>query len=83
MRSLALELAPRRVNAISPGITDTPFYSRMPDATKEERFAEMESSLPVGRIGRPCDIAEGIRFLICNEFTTGTTLDVDGGARLM
>ncbi len=79
-RSLALELAPIRVNSISPGITDTPLYSGMPADRKEAMFKQVAESLPVKRIGRPEDIAQAVLFLMSNGFTTGCTIYVDGGA---
>ena len=78
-RSLAIELAPIRVNSISPGITDTPIYSRMPADQREAMFKKTAASLPVKRIGRPEDIAEALLFLMSNGYTTGSTLFVDGG----
>lgn len=78
-RSLAIELAPIRVNSISPGITDTPIYSRMPADQREAMFKDTAESLPVKRIGRPEEIAEAVLFLMNNGYTTGSTLFVDGG----
>ena len=78
-RSLALELAPIRVNSISPGITDTPIYSQMPTDQREAMFKKTAASLPVKRIGRPEEIAEAVLFLMSNGYTTGSTLFVDGG----
>lgn len=76
----ALELAPTRVNAIAPGIVDTPTWAGMPADRRAAFFAEVAAKLPVGRVGQPEDIAEAAIFLICNGFTTGTVLHVDGGA---
>jgi len=85
-RALAIELAPLRVNMISPGWTDTPIWNLMPGMTaerKQERFAGMAQRLPVGRIGHAEDIAAAALFLMTNSFVTGTTLHVDGGHRLV
>jgi NAD(P)-dependent dehydrogenase (short-subunit alcohol dehydrogenase family) len=85
-RALALELAPVRVNMISPGWTDTPIWDGMrgmTPAAKQERFAAMAGRLPVGRIGRPQDIAEAALFVMSNGFVTGTTVHVDGGHQLV
>ncbi len=79
-RALALELAPVRVNTVSPGIVDTPIYSGMPPEKKEAMFREVAASLPAKRIGRPEDIAQTVLYLMCNGFATGSTLYVDGGA---
>jgi NAD(P)-dependent dehydrogenase (short-subunit alcohol dehydrogenase family) len=80
--TLAKELAPLRVNAISPGPVDTPAYDPMPKERKEAFFAQIARDLPVKRIGRPQEVAQAVLFLITNEFITGAVLDVDGGARL-
>jgi NAD(P)-dependent dehydrogenase (short-subunit alcohol dehydrogenase family) len=79
-RALALELAPVRVNTVSPGIVDTPIYSMMPPERKEAMFREMAASLPAKRIGRPEDIARTVLYLMSDGFATGSTLYVDGGA---
>jgi NAD(P)-dependent dehydrogenase (short-subunit alcohol dehydrogenase family) len=80
--TLAKELAPLRVNAISPGLVDTPAYDWMREEEKHAFFEQMSRNLPVGRVGQPMEIAEAVVFLIANGFVTGTVLDVDGGARL-
>ncbi|RWA67538.1 SDR family oxidoreductase [Mesorhizobium sp.] len=83
VRALAIELAPIRVNAVSPGWVDTPIWQFVAGDAKNETLAAMAERLPVGRVGRPEDIADAIRFLIGNGFTTGTTLHVEGGHRLV
>ena len=80
--TLAKELAPLRVNAISPGMVDTPAYDWMNLEQKQAMFEQTGKNLPVKRIGRPEEIAEAVVFLVTNGFVTGTVLDVDGGARL-
>ena len=85
-RSLAIELAPLRVNVVSPGWTDTPIWDGMTGMTgerKQEVHSSMAARLPSGRIGRVEDIAEAVLFLMKNGFVTGTVLDVDGGHRLV
>ena len=79
-RTLAKELAPLRVNVISPGLVDTPAYDGMPAEAKETLFRQISASLPVGRVGRPEEIGAAVLFLVENGFTTGAVLDVDGGA---
>jgi NAD(P)-dependent dehydrogenase (short-subunit alcohol dehydrogenase family) len=80
--TLAKELAPLRVNILSPGLVDTPMYDWMSPEKKQEFFQQMGSQVPVGRVGRPDEIAEALLFLVRNGFTTGAILDVDGGNRL-
>lgn len=83
VRALAVELAPVRVNAVSPGWVDTTIWAQVAGDRKTEMLAAMAERLPVGRIGQPDDIADAIFFLIGNGFTTGTTLHVEGGHRLV
>jgi NAD(P)-dependent dehydrogenase (short-subunit alcohol dehydrogenase family) len=83
VRALAIELAPIRVNAVSPGWVDTPIWSFVAGDKKDETLAAMARRLPVGRVGQPDDIADAIGFLMGNAFTTGTTLHVEGGHRLI
>lgn len=80
-RSLALEAMPIRVNAVSPGVTDTPGWDFMPEAERREFFASIAESLPVGRVGRPEDAGDAIVFLMTAGFITGEILHVDGGGR--
>ena len=77
---LAVELAPLRINAICPGLVQTPIFDHWPEEIREQVFARIRTT-PTGRIGRPEEIAAGILFLIINCFVTGTVLDVDGGIR--
>ena len=81
-RALAVELAPIRVNVISPGLVDTPIYHAMPEEQRKSMFASTAEALPVGRIGSPEDVAETMPYLMQNGYTTGSVVDVDGGARL-
>jgi NAD(P)-dependent dehydrogenase (short-subunit alcohol dehydrogenase family) len=83
VRALAVELAPIRVNAVSPGWVDTPIWTFVAGDRKEEMLDGMARRLPVGRVGRPADIAEAIAFLMGSGFTTGTVLHVEGGHRLV
>lgn len=82
-RALALELAPIRVNVVSPGLTDTPAYATMPDDARKGMFAAAAKRLPVGRVGKPEDIASLTLELMRNSFLTGLVVDVDGGAMLV
>ncbi|MFN6955030.1 MAG: SDR family oxidoreductase [Acetobacteraceae bacterium] len=81
-RVLAAELAPRRVNTVSPGMTDTEAYAGLPAEARAGMFAATAAKLPAGRIGAPADIAAAILLAAANPFMTGSTLDVDGGAHL-
>ena len=80
--TLARELAPLRVNAVSPGVIDTPWWQGMPAQAREAVFQRTAAELPVGRVGKPEDVARGIVYLINNTFVTGSVLPVDGGAHL-
>jgi NAD(P)-dependent dehydrogenase (short-subunit alcohol dehydrogenase family) len=79
-RALALELAPVRVNAVSPGVIDTPIRAAMPEAARKEMLAKTAASLPVGRVGMAEDIAQQIASFMANGFATGSIVYVDGGA---
>ncbi len=79
---LAIELAPVRVNVISPGWVDTPIWDQL-GMDKQAAFAELAGRLPVRRIGTPDDIAQAFVSVMRNGFVTGTVLHVDGGHRLM
>ncbi|GAA2254310.1 SDR family oxidoreductase [Kitasatospora cystarginea] len=79
---LAAELAPLRINAVSPGVVDTAWWAGMPEADRAALFEGVAASLPVGRVGRPEDIARAITYLAGNGFVTGTVLDCAGGATL-
>ncbi len=81
-RTLARELAPLRVNAVSPGVIETPFWDRVPEPTRSAILDATAKQLPVKRIGQPDDVARAIALVIENTFMTGTVLEVDGGARL-
>jgi NAD(P)-dependent dehydrogenase (short-subunit alcohol dehydrogenase family) len=82
-RALALELAPVRVNVVSPGWVDTPIWDSVAGANKTAMQQAMAGRLPVGRIGRPEDIAQAVLALMGNGYITGTVLHVDGGQRLV
>jgi len=81
-RGLALELAPVRVNVVSPGIIATPLWSGMTEDKREAMFAGAAQRLPVRRIGQPEDIANAILFVATTPFATGSTVRVDGGGAI-
>lgn len=83
VRAMAIELAPLRVNAVSPGWVRTPIWNDVAGADSETLLASMAERLPVGRVGTGDDIADAIVFLLGNGYTTGTVLHVDGGHRLV
>ncbi|WP_037582474.1 SDR family NAD(P)-dependent oxidoreductase [Phaeacidiphilus oryzae] len=77
-RVLAAELAPRRVNAIAPGVIETDWWEWAPEGAA----AATASTTPLGRAGRADEVAHAIAFVVENTYTTGVVLPVDGGARL-
>ena len=79
-RALALELAPVRVNAVSPGIIDTPIRAAMPEEARRDMLAKTAAALPVGRVGVGEDIARQILSFMTNGFATGSIVYIDGGA---
>lgn len=81
-RSLALELAPIRVNAISPGVIDTGIWDALGEEGKREYFEHFRTHNPARRIGTVEDIADAVIFAVTNPFLTGVTLRVDGGEPL-
>jgi NAD(P)-dependent dehydrogenase (short-subunit alcohol dehydrogenase family) len=79
---LAAELRPLRVNGVSPGVIDTPWWDFLSEEQKAPVFADFAAKTPVARIGQPDDVAQAIAFLVTNTFTTGHTIICDGGLRL-
>ena len=76
-----MELAPKRVNVVSPGIIDTALFDWMGEE-KDERVAAMTQGQLVPRIGKPQEVASAVIYLMQNGYATGTTVDVDGGQLL-
>lgn len=81
-RSLSLEMAPIRVNAISPGVIDTGIWDSLGEQGKAEYFEHFRTHNPARRIGTVEDIADAVLFAMTNPFLTGVTLRVDGGEPL-
>ncbi|UXN71587.1 SDR family oxidoreductase [Devosia neptuniae] len=81
-RALALELAPTRVNVVSPGWVDTPMWDILGDA-KAGYFADMAARLPARKIPTAADVAAAYIYLMQSNVTTGETLRVDGGHNLI
>jgi NAD(P)-dependent dehydrogenase (short-subunit alcohol dehydrogenase family) len=81
-RAVALEVAPIRVNVVRPGIIDTPLLTRMAGEHRDSVIASQSKRIPLGRVGRPEEIAEAILFLMTSTYITGSTLTIDGGMSL-
>ena len=82
-RGLALALAPRRVNPLSPGTTDTPLLARTLGADRDGYVAALKEKLPLRRLGTADEAGAAVVFLMANGFMNGETLHVDGGSRLV
>jgi NAD(P)-dependent dehydrogenase (short-subunit alcohol dehydrogenase family) len=82
-RALAIELAPIRVNAVSPGVVRTNLWQSMNAVDRESLYENVGKSLPVGRVGEAHDIAKAYLFLMQEGFATGQTVVVDGGTVLV
>lgn len=82
-RALAVELAPVRVNIVTPGVVRTNLWNGMPDSDRENYFKTVGDALLVKRIGEAEDIALSFIYLMKQGFTTGQTIVVDGGAVLV
>ena len=77
-RGIAPEIAPKRINVVSPGIIDTPM-SPLQGKEREDYYKNTTNNNLIPRAGTPDEVATGIIFAIENEFITGTTFDIDGG----
>lgn len=78
VRSIAIEIAPRRINVVSPGAIDTPMNPLTGD-DRSDFYAKATAGNVIPRAGTADEVAQAVIFLIENEFATGTTVDVDGG----
>ena len=81
--SLALELAPVRVNLIAAGFVDTPLSAALLGDQLEERRSELRASLPIGRVVGPADVAALAVHIMTNTALTGATYDIDGGQQFV
>jgi NAD(P)-dependent dehydrogenase (short-subunit alcohol dehydrogenase family) len=81
-RHLAKELAPRRVNVISPGVVDTALWGEAGSDARTATIERVSSSLPVKRVGMPVELAAAYLFAMTNGFANGSVIDVDGGGLL-
>ena len=77
-RGIAPEIAPKRINVVSPGIVDTPMVTLTGDH-RVAHYRNVTKSHLIKRPGKPEEIAQAILFAVENDFITGTTIDVDGG----
>jgi len=82
-RSLALDLAPVRVNAVSPGIIDTPIRAAMSEDARKAMLDNIAAALPVGRVGLAEDVAKQILAFMDNGFATGAIVYLDGGGTII
>jgi len=82
VRPLATELAPVRVNAVSPGVVNTTWWDSLPPAQRSALFADFAARTPLGRIAEPEEVAATIMLLIASTFVTGHVIVADGGLHL-
>ncbi len=82
-RALAVELAPIRVNIVSPGIVQTRLWANMAEADRTTLYQQMADKLPVGHVGDAAEIAQAYLYLMRQTYCTGQVLVVDGGAVLV
>jgi len=82
-RSLALEVAPVRVNLIAAGFVDTPSSASSPGDRIEQRRDQLRATLPIGRVVDAADVAALAVHLMTNTAVTGATFDIDGGQQLV
>lgn len=83
VRTLAVELAPLRINAILPGSAMTPLFSDFFGERATEAAASIAASLPLNRLADPAEIADAVLWLLTNSYVTGSTLVVDGGQSIV
>jgi len=82
VKPLANELAPIRVNGVSPGLVDTPWWSGIPEEQRRFYFEQVARKLPTRRVATAEDVAEVVALAATNPNLTGTVFEADGGARL-
>jgi len=83
MKNLALELAPIRVNLIAAGFVDTPLSAAILGDDLDERLEQLRTTLPIGRVVGPADVAALAIHLMTNTAVTGASFDIDGGQQLV
>lgn len=78
--TLALELAPLRVNTVAPGLADTPAWDELlPQGARDTALAQAAARVPLKRVASPGEIADAVVFLLTGEYATGSVVFVDGG----
>jgi len=82
-RAMAMELAPVRVNCVVPGVVKTNLWNNLSEEDRNNLYEQTRLSLPVKRIGVAEDIAKAYLYLLCQPYSTGQTIVVDGGAVLV
>ena len=82
-RALAVELAPTRINCVSPGLARTPRWDALSEANRQALYEREERRLPVARVGEAHELASAYVYFMKNTYATGNVLSVDGGAALV
>jgi NAD(P)-dependent dehydrogenase (short-subunit alcohol dehydrogenase family) len=82
-RSLAVDLAPLRVNAVCPGYVLTEVWNSIPEDQRQEQIRSMTQRQPLSRAADPSEVAEAYLYLMRGTFSTGQVLVVDGGMTLI
>lgn len=82
-RALAVELAPIRVNIVSPGVVKTALWSNMTEADRVALYQQTSQRLPVGHVGDAAEVAQAYLYLMQQSYATGQVLVIDGGAVLV
>ncbi len=82
-RAMAMELAPIRVNIVSPGVVKTELWGGMSESDREEMYLNIGNALPLKRVGEPEDIAKTYAYLLEQQYGTGQTIIIDGGTSLV
>lgn len=83
VKAMAVELAPMRVNLVSPGVVKTNLWNSLPAADREGLYSAIAAQAPVKRIGEASDIALTYLYLMKQPYGTGQCITVDGGAILV
>ncbi|MEU7880316.1 SDR family oxidoreductase [Microbispora bryophytorum] len=83
VRALAVELAPVRVNAVSPGVVRSPLWASMSETDRQAMYEGVGAAVPAGRVGEVGDVAPAYLYCMTQGWVTGTVLTVDGGATLV